>query len=670
MPKPKSSKSEKRNTPKKNKKEIEGASSEQLHSESESGFLEFVKKPLPNEKEVKQLDEYVENEIKEEEVNDSLSEIYQDDKGHMVDVDKMDIRKRGFFSWLFTTSLFLFIVGGIVFLAYNYLYLPSLTDSTAVEITISGEENVLAGEEYSYIVSYKNMSNVVLNNVDLEIKYPDNFMVLDASPGSDNFRNWHFDSLSANFNGKITIKGKMIAPVSYSGILLADITYTPANFSSEFKKESSFVTTISDTGINFSIDYISSVMVGEENDIYIKFKEKDESYLGNFRISVDPVENISFSKYDLDDDYDYSVLRPGIFEVNEIKDGEGEVLLRIKVDEKINDSEELVFNFSQVDNDNNYKVFYTEKVSIDVIKSNLSLTMIINGKKNDQGVSFGDTLNYSIVYANKGDTEMSDVIVMAVLDSEFLNWDSLSDLNGGDISGNTITWSKEEIPELETLDVRDEGFIDFSINMVNSPNKIYPEKNYSVSSYAQYRTGSSTADAFLSESNKSNIIKNKISSDLSFSERILYFDDDSNTMGDGLYPPRVGKKTKYRVYWELSNSLHELDNALVTLAFPEYLSYEKKTQSSLGNIIFNEQSRTLSWEIGNIPITTQKVSASFDIGIVPTEEYLNKIMILSPGASVTAHDSEADTSLSLKSQAKTTRLEDDPVAISDGLIRE
>ncbi|MDA3840651.1 MAG: hypothetical protein PF572_06230 [Patescibacteria group bacterium] len=667
MPKPQSENIKVKKVSKK-EQEVDAPNGDELKNETESGFAEFTKKPLPSEKEVKQLDEYIESEVKEGDVNDSLSEIYQDDKGQMVDVDKLDIRKRGFFSWLLTTSLLLFIASGFVFLVYNYLYLPSLTDSTAVQLTITGDEEVFVGEEFSYTISYKNQSNVALENVDVEIKYPENFVVLDATPGSENFRRWHFDELNVNFNGKITVKGKIIAPIAYSGIMLANITYTPANFSSEFKKESSFVSTVFDTGINFNIDYISSVMMNDENDIVVRFKEQDESYIKNFRITVEPLENVDFVNYEPGEESLYNLVRPGVFDVKEIKDGEGEVLLKVKFNDKLNDQEELVFNFSQADSEDNYRNFHTETIQLDVIKSDLSLTLIINAKKNDQGASFSDKLNYSIVYSNKGETEMNDVIVMAVLDSEFLDWDSLSDLNDGDISGNTITWSKEEIPGLENLGTRDEGFIDFSINLVDKPTSIFPEKKYSIESYAQYRTASSTADAFLSESNKSNIIVNKISSDLALSERVMYFNDDNISVGSGPIPPKVGQVTEYKVYWELSNNLHELDNVSVSLDLPSYVTYSQKEKTSAGNIVFASESNSLIWEIGKMPITSQNATAEFTISVKPDEDYLNKIMILSPGAIVRAHDSEADINLNSKGVAKTTRLEDDTIAVSDGII--
>ena len=63
-----------------------------------SGLSEFVKRPLPTDEEIEEFEEAVEEEAREEEIDESLSEIYQDEKGGIVDVMKLNIKKkRGFF---------------------------------------------------------------------------------------------------------------------------------------------------------------------------------------------------------------------------------------------------------------------------------------------------------------------------------------------------------------------------------------------------------------------------------------------------------------------------------------------------------------------------------------------------------------------------------------------
>lgn len=79
MPKPKD---------KKNKNEGNGLNIK----EERSSLSEFVERSLPTEEEVEKFDEYAHEEVRAGDIEESLSEIYQDDGGKMVDVKKLDIK--------------------------------------------------------------------------------------------------------------------------------------------------------------------------------------------------------------------------------------------------------------------------------------------------------------------------------------------------------------------------------------------------------------------------------------------------------------------------------------------------------------------------------------------------------------------------------------------------
>jgi len=643
-----------------------------MTEEKNSGLASFATRPTPSQREVASFDEYIENEAKEEAVDESLLEIYQDDNGKSVDVGKLEIKKRGFFSWLLTTIFTLSILASLSFIVYYYFYLPSSTDSTAVDFTIESDEEVFVGEEYIYTINYNNRSNVDLKNVVIEVKYPDNFIILDVSKESDSGKQkkWSFEKILSGQSASIDIKGRLIAPLNYSGIILANMLYTPSNFSSEFKKEASFVNSVVDTGLDLSLDFVTPVLVLEQNNISLKYANTEKNFLKNFRLMIEPLENLVF-KENINLPEGVEIIRPGVYQINKISSEEQELEIPITFSEKLSDKEQVKIELLHSDTDENFKVFFEKILEIEVIKSDLSVSMIINGERTDQGVNFGDTLNYSIVYSNKGETEMKDVIIMAVLDSEFLDFENLVDLNGGLVDDNTISWTKVEIPQLESLLRKDEGIIDFSVNIIEKPNEIFPEKKYEVESYAQYNIGSSTGELIeLSDNSKSNVIVNKISSDLKLNEQVRYFNEDNIAVGSGPLPPRLGEKTEFKIYWELTNNLHDLSDVSVSLTLPLHVEWGEKSIFNVGDFEYVEDTHTVTWDIGRLPISVQKVSSEFAISFVPEEIHTGKIMVLSDGARVRAHDEEADVDLEFNSDPKTTRLEDDPIAESDGIVVE
>ena len=304
---------------------------------------------------------------------------------------------------------------------------------------------------------------------------------------------------------------------------------------------------------------------------------------------------------------------------------------------------------------------------MEIIKSDLNLNLIINGSQSDQGVDLGQTMNYSIVYANRGDSEMKDIIIMAVLSGEALDWRSLDDGYSGQVGDNTISWSKEEIPELESLEVGEEGVIDFAINIKPLEEiDIAPGKKYMVKSYARFSIGNIKPDE--NEDTKSNTIVNKINSDLSLDEMVKYFNDDNIAVGSGPLPPRVGETTSYKVYWIITNNLHELNDLRVRATLPDYVDWGGKNRSTAGVIEYDEGERKVVWDIGRLPISVYKVEGEFNVSVTPTETDFDKIIVLLSDTAVEAVDAETKADIFKTVKAKTTRLEDDAIAETDGRV--
>ncbi len=639
-----------------------------VDNKDQSSIAEFINRPVPTNEEVDELDGYLNNKYRDDQIEESLSEIYQNDSGDVVDVSKLRIKKRrGFFYWIFFIIFMFGIFGGGGFFGYKYWYSGGVNNSASLEFTISGEEEVVSGEEFFYVVNYRNLSNVALKFVSIKLKYPDNFAVLDASPSGAGVYSgsWQFENVAANYNGVIKIRGKIIGIKGSTGVVIGDLSYEPENISSEFKKESSFVTHIKDVGLDVDFDFISPILVNEDNEIMVIYNAGINNYINNFRLTVEPAENMEFVKSVESSDV-YTVIRSGVYQIDEVTDEVNTISIKYKFSEKTIEPEQIVFNFEQSDDVGKYHAFLTKVIDIEVMRSDLNLALIINGSRNDQGIDFGETLNYTVAYTNKGETEMKDVVIMAVLDGDFLDWESFSSDIGGKLKNGSISWNRTDIEGLASLQSDDEGIIDFSIK-VKTPDSIAPNKDYTIKSYAQYSVGESSNDG---KDNRSNEITNTINSDLELSEEVRYFSKEDIPVGTGPLPPKSGETTTLKVYWVLSNSLHELNGTQVSVALPDYVSWSGKDNATAGTITYQEEVRKVIWDVGRLPVSWQSVEAEFSISVTPTNEDIDRIMILLPGSSVTATDKETRENISRKTIAKTTKLEDDPIAKNSGVVEE
>ncbi len=644
-----------------------------------SSLSEFIRRPIASDEEVEAFDEYVENEAKEEEIKESLTKIYQDDDGNSVDVKKMTIKpKRGLLFNLFTFLIVLFVFGGAIYGSYNYIYLKIVNSKSSAILEFDSKKEVVAGQEFYYNLNYKNEDKVGITNIEITAKYPDNFIFISSDPEPAKNNNiWEIAGLDPHRSDVIRIKGKLVGLADSSNIILADMLYTPKNFSSEFKKSASYETKINNIGLDFSFNNSSSALVNETNEILIKFKVKTENYIDNLRLSVerpDEVEIINTASTTPAAKADASVglkVEPNgsdAWLLSNFGKNENELKIYYKIKEKKqpNLNIKLKFELPVQDSDQpaKYYLFYEKNLTIDIIKSDLNINLIINGSPFDQGVDFGQTLNYSINYANKGDASMKDVIIMAIIESDFIDWKSLNDLNKGKINGNTISWSKNEIPSLAELSSGAEGVIDFSLKLKNQTD-IDLSKTYQAKSYVQYNIEGIS----VSPDSQSNTIINKINSDLKLSEEVRYFNSDNIAVGSGPLPPKVGQTTSLKVYWTINNNLHELSDLRISVPLPANVKWDFKNRSSVGTLDYDEQANQVVWQIGRLPVTVYKADAEFNISVSPAESDRNKIMIILPGTNVTAVDSETGMQINITLKAKTTKLEDDNMASGDGIIQ-
>ncbi len=672
----------------------------------ESSITEFTKRELPTEEEVKRFEEVISSESDvevstdeqlttpeihdeayEEEIAESLNEIYHDDKGELVDVKKFKIlKKRGFFFFLFVFTFVVASLSGAAYFAYINFFAGEGSDATAVNFTVEGKYSVVSGEEFFYTLNYKNSSGVTMTRPRIEINYPDNYLFIEGEPAASK-KNiiWDLEDIAPNATGQIKIRGKMIGPEDSSGILMASLAYTPENFSSEFKKNTTITTTVDDVGMKFAFDFSNNILVDEDNELLLGISSKEKNYTNNMRVTISAGDNVSIvedgdSTAPEEEIIKNKAVRPGVWVIDEILEEEKILPIIFKYTNKEEDQEKISIIFetlsdSSGDDDSEkieerYVEFFRKDLEFEVVKSDLNLTLIANGSREDQAVNFGDTMNYSLVYKNKGESEMKDVVIMAVLESDFLDWTTLTDEFAGTQKGNAIIWTKEELPDLELVEQDQEGVIDFSIKLMDVGNTD-TTSDYDVKSYAQFNIGKSEddlEDTEANENNKSNTIVSKINSDIKLDEQIRYFSEDNVPVGTGPHPPKAGEETSYKVYWKLTNSLHELKDLKIVSRLPDYVSWAGKVNVSVGEISFDDDKHEIEWNIGRLPITVFETEAEFSISIKPEEDNRNKIMVIMTGSKVTATDRETDFDIELKTKAKTTKLEDDDIASGDGIV--
>ncbi len=628
---------------------------------------------------------------KNKDISNGLKEIYQDDANNMNIGNIVKDKRSGLMFWFFNILLFLFLVvavGGAGFYYMNY----SEDSAKDVLFTVENNKSVMINEDFFYTIKYENPTNIILSDVVINVEYPDNFIFADSVPKKDkdiaNKSVWNIGKILPNSSGEIKIKGKIINK-NKSNILFAEMIYNPSNFSGNLKKEISSHIILKDNNWQWDADIPAIILVGETKKMQFGFNLDNGEYLHNFIIDINKpkgmrIMNIkainnsqggSIRKLNIDSGVDKNQVES--WEVSNLS-SKNKFEIEFKFDSKPGDNKDIEFNFKKEENGTEY-VFFKKSEELEVVKSDLDLTLVINGTSEDKPVNFGERLNYSVNYTNKGETPLENVSIMVVLDSNFLDWTTLKDENFGTEKGNTLVWGKNEISKLGMLEVNETGVINFSIDVAPfvADNNI-SDKEFLIKSYARFNIradiSSSTVvddvDNVTDNDHQSNTIINKINSDLTLSEEIRYFDKNNIPVGVGPLPPKVDTKTSFKVYWTLKNNLHELDNIKVKTELPNYVKWNKKQRTSVGDISYNSEDNTVTWNVGRLPLAVYRADAEFSINITPTREDLNRILVLLNGSKISAIDTETKDKLSSNTMPKTSKLEDDEIAqiSSDGRV--
>ena len=650
----------------------------EVQENNRSSLSEFIERPLPSPAEVEAFDKKVKRNLKlesNEEASDELLEIYEDASGNIIDVKKINIKKRHFFWPFLRTVLLLALIGGLLYGAYYYFIKNPRSRADLLEITVEAPKEVVAGEEFFYNLNYRNLASTNLQNIKIEITYPDNFIYIDSLPGPlQNKNTWEISNLDKGGIGTIKIKGRLINKDGSDNLLLVNARYYLAGFSTEFQKETSALSTVKGLGFNADFNYASTALIGDENEIAVSFNNYKSVPAEMNLITTIPTNmaiiNVLSSKDDLkalvvekvtDDTWKISGFDQG--QVSQ------ELKIKYRVAEKKEDKQSIALRFErQAENGQNY-TFLEKTVELEIIKSNLNLGLSINGNKGDQPINFNDTLNYSLVYSNEGDAPMKDVVLMAVIDGNFVDWSTLKDKSHGVKKNNVITWTKNEIPELKELAAQATGQVDFSVKVIPFRQGDLGQ-NFQITSYVQFSIGNGE-ELKEGSDNKSNTIVTRINSNLSFKEEIRYFDADNVPVGSGPLPPKVGEKTTLKVYWSLRNDLHELNDLRVEYNLPPGVAFNDNAKTSVGDINYDSENNKIVWNIGRLPLSVYQAEAELNIAITPSENDRNKIMVISNGSTAQAVDSETQATIFRGTNPQTTKLDDDDIAglSSDGRVQ-
>lgn len=661
-------------------------------SKKKKKFEKEREKPTPPSGDIKKLEKAegwkeLENKkmIRKEkkDIEKELINIYKDVDGKIPDMSKIEHKKRSKTKLvLIGLVIFFAFLAGLSWLGF-FIFKPGKFSGEGVKLEITSPKEAAGGEEVTYLIKYDNGESVPLGQTEINLRYPEKFIFKEANPQPANSENlWSLGSIPAGGTGQIEIKGQLFGEINSSQTLQAVLTYKPADFNSDFQKVAQAVIEIKNSFLEISIEGQEKVLVNDKISYKVKYKNNSAAPFQNIKIKVLYPENFVFdsAKPENEKGDNASWL---VSSLDSGAEGEIEVLGSFIGD--VEGSEEFKMQIGFILDDS----FYLQKeisVAVEVIRGEAPLTLIVNGDNKDRTLSFGDTLNYSIVYKNNSQVEMKDIEMKITLETtsrnnkSLLDWTSLVDENNGQVAGvqvsenlrsGAIAWTGQQVENLSSLSSGEENTINFQIEVKDFEDvRDWQIQDFEIKNLVEMKIRK--MGDLISEPKvvQSNSITLKLNSDLKLVAQSRYFNDDNVAVGYGSIPPKVGETTAYRIFWKLTNSLHEIENLKVSAVLPQNINWPNKFEIDAGEINFNAATREVAWTLNRMPKDVQSVGVNFEIMITPDASLAGKILTLLSSTAAVGTDKVTGGVMAVNSGELDSNLEGDPQVEGKGVVGE
>jgi len=555
------------------------------------------------------------------------------------------------------TTLFIIFLAILAGVLGFYFFQKNIYSKDILKVEILGPEEADLLQEIEYIVKYKNNGNTRLEEPQLIFEYPDYSIPVGeesvrVTKDSDDFGGAIYPGEEKTFSFKARLLGKE----GEIKTAKASLRYRPKNLKAGYESSTTFTTKINKVPLTFEFDIPSKIESGKELTFRLNYFSNIDYPLSNLRVMIN-----------YPSDFEFINSNPKSLEKTEWKIGllnkaEGG---RIEITGKISGevSEEKVFQ-ARIGSwqDGEFILLKEATKGIEIVRPDLHISQQINNNP-EYVTSLGDLLHYEIFFKNIGETTLTDMFLICRLEGEAFDFQTIKSDRGDFVSGdNSIIFDWRRVPALQFLDAREEGKVEFWIEL---------KEDWEISS-AEDKNPVIKNKVYLSQAREEFV--NKVKSKIEIVQQ-GYFQEE--VFGNsGPIPPEVGKTTTYTIIWQAKNYYSEVKNTKVkaVLSAEVKLTGQIFPEEESEKFAFDSQSRELVWEVGDLEvgqgILNDAPNISFQIEFTPKESQKGRTPDLISVATISGQDQWTENTLTASSTAIDTTLpDDDTVTNSQGVVQ-
>lgn len=630
----------------------------------DSNVKDFVIEP---DKSGDQDKEYMTQEAKK-----AFSKLYDKKVSDDLSLNLKEARKRH--AWLIiisTLGLLLLVALAVLFFFNNG---NRKFGEEAISLALTGPKQAPSGQVAEYIIAYHNDQGVDLNNVEINLRYPEGFTFEGSLPESKNKEGTRLflNRIHARESGNISVRGLLVGEVGDSKQFTAIITYEPGNINAQYARTLNFSTELVASVLNLELAGQAQLPSGEDLALTATYRNSSTEALTNLVVRLSLPSGFELDLPSLS-------AMPGANNTWFLPDleplAEGKIEFKGRFTEISSQGGQDIRVAVGIVDQNNEITIQEEKIhQLNLVKTHLTLNLTANDVSLKSAVDLGQQMTYQVTVANEGENPFSDVTLVAKLDPTYLDFSTLHDDAGGSVntSAGTITWTKDSLPFLASLQPGSRTTVRWYIAVQSS----LLVNTGGISSFGAKVTASASqlvGDSLQAVTSESNEVTSKINTRFSLEADGRYYTDDLVKLGSGPLPPQVNQTTTYVIFWRLANTINEVENVVVTTILPPEVNFTGQSTVTAGNAVtFNPNTREVRWTLNRLPAgagsSFAKPEASFEVAVTPIPSDANKILVLAKTTTATARDISSEADLIATAKFITTEIDNDLGAQGKGIV--
>lgn len=523
------------------------------------------------------------------------------------------------------TIVFISLIGISLAIGFFYQLNQQRFSNKRVKLEITGANQVRAGEEITYTLSYTNDNLVALKNSKITVEVPN--ALIDYSldilgQTKSEIREYELPELAPKSKGDIKIKGRLIGELGSIHTMKATLNYMPTILTSSFDAKTEFATTISDAPVIIDIQAPLESVSGEIVNYVVTVNNKGNNDLDKLELKLEYPEGFAFSSASatatgntknifnipkLKSKGSYSVTVNGNLggKQKEIK------VLKAQIGESRQGAFTLYANSQRATTLGSPYVDIVQRVSQNI-------------------VSAGDNLEYTVQFRNNTQVRIGQGSLRVQLDSKLLDLTKLNARGADfDASTNTIIWRANTIPQLKTFAPNEQGEVSFTIPVKRIiPIENFQDVNYIIKTNASFESDEVPTTLGVNKILQGNSSEVKLATRLIPKASIFYKSKDSSILNSGPIPLKLAQTTSFTVNLEVQNLTNDVSGVKFKTNLPANVVWTGQNIVSNGNITYNEKTKEIIWNIDKVPSNTGLLRplyrAVFQIAITPTINQLEQ----------------------------------------------